>query len=563
MAIIFSNPHSLPNPHNGFCSKTLTFHSLRPPSLLPPHSTHLSVTDFIFSLNTTTTTTKTASLIDAITRHIIPYTDVKLLVRNLATSLHRKPISLTQGECAFIVSHNSSYLPIIYLSLFSIGVTVSPANPSSSIHELSRQIQICKPSIVFVSSQSVHKVLKINNKPNRIVVIESNEFESMMRTDQSVENEAKIDISQSDTAAILYSSGTTGNTKGVRLTHRNIISSIAGAMTAGRKLTSFVKNNRVCLCTVPYFHVYGFTLCIRMVASGESLVSMARFDMRVMVKAIEEFRVCNMAVAPPVVVAMVDGNNEGVVKGGDWSSMETVFSGGAPLTVAVIRKFKRRFPGVGLVQTYGLTETTGAISRVASPYESTIVGTVGRLIAHCEAKIVDPNTGASLPPMNHGELWVRGPSIMKGYVDDDKQGINAMVDSGRWLRTGDLCYFDNEGFLFVVDRLKELIKYKGYQVPPAELEHILHSHPDITEAAVIPYPDEKAGQVPIGFVVKRKGSTIDETQVKDYVAKQVGCTIQETKKSLFHRFNSKKCTWKGALGKLVRGLKNGNETCVI
>ncbi|KAJ0763371.1 putative AMP-dependent synthetase/ligase, ANL domain-containing protein [Helianthus annuus] len=113
--------------------------------------------------------------------------------------------------------------------------------------------------------------------------------------------------------------------------------------------------------------------------------------------------------------------------------------------------------------TYGLTETTGAISRVASPYESTIVGTVGRLIAHCEAKIVDPNTGVSLPPMNHGELWVRGPSIMKGYVDD-KQGIITMVDSDGWLRTGDLCFFNNEGFLFVVDRLKELIKYKGYQV---------------------------------------------------------------------------------------------------
>ncbi|KAM0003616.1 putative AMP-dependent synthetase/ligase, AMP-binding enzyme domain, ANL domain-containing protein [Helianthus debilis subsp. tardiflorus] len=100
-----------------------------------------------------------------------------------------------------------------------------------------------------------------------------------------------------------------------------------------------------------------------------------------------------------------------------------------------------------------------------------------------------------------------------------------MVDSDGWFRTGDLCFFDNEGFLFVVDRLKELIKYKGYQVPPAELEQILHSHPDIIEAAVIPYPDEAAGQVPMGFVVKRKGSTIDETQVKDYVAKQVDIFI--------------------------------------
>ncbi|GKD82141.1 4-coumarate--CoA ligase 9-like protein [Tanacetum coccineum] len=242
-----------------------------------------------------------------------------------------------------------------------------------------------------------------------------------------------------------------------------------------------------------------------MVAFGESLVSMAKFDLRVIVRLIEEFSVTHLAVAPPVVVALLDGNNERLVNEVNWKSLESVASGGAPITVAVIDKFKRRFPNVSLVQSYGLTETTGAIARGASPCESMILGTVGRLIANCEAKIVDPNTGVSLPPMNHGELLVRGPSIMKGYVVD-KEVNDIVVDSDGWFRTGDLCYFDNEGFLFV---------------PPAELEHILHSHPDITEAAVIPYPDEVAGQVPMGFVVRRKGSTIDEAQVKDFVAKQV------------------------------------------
>ncbi|KAJ0899999.1 putative AMP-dependent synthetase/ligase [Helianthus annuus] len=437
-----SNSHS----QNGFCSKTLTFRSLRPPSFLPPQATHLSVTDFIFSLLNTTTTTA-GSLIDATTRHRIPYTDVKLFVRNLAAALRQPPVSLTKGNCAFIISHNSSYLPILFLSLFSVGVTVSPANPASSISEISRQIRICKPVVIFATVESVRKVSE-SGFSNRIVVIESSEFESMMRADRSngsefSDVEIDVSVSQSDTAAILYSSGTTGNTKGVRLTHRNLISSVAGAITSRK--TRCCDSPAVYLCTVPYFHVYGFTFCVRMVACGESLVSGL------------------LAVAPPVVVALVDGNNERLVNGADWRSLDTVFSGGAPLTVAVIRKFKRRFQDVSLVQTYGLTETTGAISRVASPYESTIVGTVGRLIAHCEAKIVDPNTGVSLPPMNHGELWVRGPSIMKGYIDD-KQGINTMVDSDGWLRTGDLCFFNNEGFLFVVDRLKELIKYKGYQV---------------------------------------------------------------------------------------------------
>ncbi|PWA95214.1 AMP-dependent synthetase/ligase, AMP-binding enzyme C-terminal domain protein [Artemisia annua] len=216
----------------------------------------------------------------------------------------------------------------------------------------------------------------------------------------------------------------TGKTKGVKLSHRNLISTIVGAFY-GRKPRSS-SSPAVHLSTVPYFHAYGFTLCLRMVAFGESLVSIAKFDLGVMARLIE-FSVTHLAVAPPVVVALLDENNERLVNSVDWKS-----------------------------QSYGLTETTGEIARGASPCESMIPGTVGRLIANCEAKIVDPNTGVSLPTMNHGELLVRG------YVDD-KEVIATMVEEG-WFKTGDICYFDNEGFLFVVDQLKELIKYKNYQM---------------------------------------------------------------------------------------------------
>ncbi|CAH1433840.1 unnamed protein product [Lactuca virosa] len=509
-----SNSQLSINPQNGFCSKTQIYHSLRPPYPLPPQSTPFSITDFILSLPKTTTTTTGASIIDATTRRFIPYSDVPLLVRNLAASLRQPPLSLSNGACAFVICPNSANLPILYLSLFSLGVVVSPSNPASSIQEISRQLRLCKPAVAFATAESANKLLEVGF-PNPVVVIDSNEFESMMRTKPNG-SETKIEVLQSDTAAILYSSGTTGKIKGVKLTHRNMISTIAGA-NFGRQDRS---SPAVYLCTVPYFHIYGLGLCMRLVAFGESLVSMARFDLRLMLTSIEEFSVTHLASAPPVVVGLVDGDNDHLVNRTNWSSLENVLCGGASLTMAVIDKFKKRFPTVSLLQAYGLTETTGGVSRIAGPYESTIAGTVGRLIARCQAKIVDPNTGVGLPPMSHGELWLRGPFIMKGYVDD-KEVSDTMVDSDGWLRTGDLCYFDNEGFLFIVDRLKELIKYKGYQVPPAELEHILHTHPDITEAAVIPYPDEKAGQVPMGFVVRRKGSTINETQVKDFVAKQV------------------------------------------
>ncbi|KVI05766.1 AMP-binding, conserved site-containing protein [Cynara cardunculus var. scolymus] len=464
------SPSSI-NLQNGFCSKTRIYHSLRPPSPLPPLSSPFSITDFIFS-HLQTTVTPIASFIDATTRRRILYSDLQLLVRNLSVSLRQPPLSLSHGDCAFVISPNSSLLPILYLSLLSIGVAVSPSNPVSSVLEVSRQIRLCKPAVAFATAESAQKLLEVGFT-NPVVMIGSNEFESMMR-DEPNGGRPKTEVSQSDTAAILYSSGTTGKIKGVKLTHRNLISMIAGAIDGRRARLS----PAVYLSTVPLFHIYGFGLLLRLVAFGESMVSMRRFDLRLMLRSIEEFSVTNLAVAPPVVVALVDGKNGDLVDGINWKSIESVLCGGAPLTA------------------YGMTETTGGVSRVVGPYESTIVGTVGRLIAHCEAKIVDPNTGV-------------------GYVDDEEV-MDTMVESDGWLRTGDLCYFDNEGFLFVVDRLKELIKYRGYQVPPAELEHILHLHPDITEAAVIPYPDEEAGEVPMGFVVRRRGTTIDEAQVAPY-----------------------------------------------
>ncbi|GMP51759.1 hypothetical protein CsSME_00017864 [Camellia sinensis var. sinensis] len=186
--------------------------------------------------------------------------------------------------------------------------------------------------------------------------------------------------------------------------------------------------------------------------------------------------------------------------GHDLSSLEVVACSGAPLPNAVIERLKKRFPGVLVAQSYGLTESTGGVSRTMGPIESQILGSSGRLMPYCQAKIVDAETGISLPPFKHGELWVGGPYIMKGYVND-KEATAAIMDSEGCLRTGDICYFDNEGFLYVVDRLKELIKYKGYQVAPVELENLLQTHPHIVDAAVVPYPDEEAGQVPMAFVV--------------------------------------------------------------
>lgn len=345
--------------------------------------------------------------------------------------------------------------------------------------------------------------------------MDSDEFESLMETQSEKKEQEGIKVNLSDVATILYSSGTTGRVKGVASTHRNWAATIAGGMRPVRQFPM------VALCTAPLFHAYGLAISLRAIASGDCVVIMGgggTFNLRKMYKAVEEYRVTHVALTPPLIVTMV--KDAEVMSGYDLSSLEVIVCGGAHLSKSLIERLRKSLPKAQLAQSYGLTETAARVFGTMGPDESRIEGATGKLMANYEAKVVDPETGASLPPSKPGELWVRGATVMKGYVDDEK-ATAAVLDSEGWLRTGDLCYINNEGFMFFVDRIKELIKYKAYQVPPAELEHLLNSHPDVVEAAVVPFPDEEAGQVPAAFVVRRSGSDIDESQIKDFIAKQV------------------------------------------
>ncbi|KAJ6760880.1 LONG-CHAIN-FATTY-ACID--COA LIGASE [Salix purpurea] len=302
-------------------------------------------------------------------------------------------------------------------------------------------------------------------------------------------------------------------------------------------------------------------MSINMFSRGGTLVLMERFEFVHMLKYVERYRITYMPVSPPLIVAFV---KEDLTKKYDLSSLKTLGCGGAPLGKEVADAFKEKFPHVEIVQGYGLTETGGGATRTIGPEESSQLASVGRLSENMEAKIVDPETGEALGLGQRGELWLRGPTVMKGYVGDEKATAETLLPDG-WLKTGDLCYFDSEGFLYIVDRLKELIKYKAYQVigsyyhslycighvdcksnlnyqqccpaiifdyfqvPPAELEKLLQSIPEIADAAVIPYPDEEAGQIPMAYVVRKPGSNTTEGQIMDSIAKQVSfCIFFET-----------------------------------
>ncbi|XP_021775946.1 4-coumarate--CoA ligase-like 9 [Chenopodium quinoa] len=511
--------HSSIDPRNGYCSATKTFHTLRENPPLPPEITPLSITDYVFSLLHSNPDFSPSSpvLIDSATHHSLSYSDFLNRVDSLSHSLSNLRNSpLSCGGVAFILSPPSFHIPVLYFSLLSIGVIVSPANPLSTQSELTHLLQLAKPSVIFAVSSISSKVNSCSSDVP-VILLDSPEFESMLTYRVT---RPRVTIPQSNSAVILYSSGTTGRVKGVELTHRNFIALLAGLHHRRMKAIEEEEGNKtraISLFFLPLFHVFGFFMLLRAVAMAETLVLMARFDFEKMLETVERYRVTYMPVSPPLMVAFEKSE---LTKNYDLNSLEFLGCGGAPLGKEVALRFKARFPHVEIGQGYGMTETGGGAASTVGPEECERYGSVGRLQEHSQAKIVDPSTGEALPPGKEGELWLRAPTIMKGYVGD-KEATAATFHPDGWLKTGDLCYFDNDGYLYIVDRLKELIKYKAYQVAPAELERLLLSHPEIADAAVIAYPDEEAGEIPMAFVVCKPESSITASQVMDYVAKEV------------------------------------------
>uniref|UniRef100_A0A0E0CBN9 4-coumarate--CoA ligase n=1 Tax=Oryza meridionalis TaxID=40149 RepID=A0A0E0CBN9_9ORYZ len=540
---------------SGFCAATRIFHSTRAPGDLPPESLPMTAAAYAFSLLSSSTLPGRPALVDAATGIAVSYPSFLAAVRSLAGGLWCS-LGLRPGDVALVVAPSRLEVPVLDFALMSIGAVVSPANPASTPEEYAHQVALSRPVVAFAAPEVAAKL------PGhvRCVVIGSDEYGRLAAPDgRRAAAPAAVAVKQSDTAAVLYSSGTTGRVKAVAITHRNLIALMSLHADNREKVAREAAEAgeeppppAVTLLPIPLFHVFGFMMVLRSVSMGETSVLMERFDFIAALRAIERYRVTLLPAAPPVLVAMVKYEE---ARRRDLSSLLVIGIGGAPLGREVAEQFASVFPNVELVQGYGLTESSGAVAATVGPEESKAYGSVGKLGSHLQAKIVDPSTGEALGPGQRGELWVRGPIVMKGkfscerslisrYVGDD-EATAATVDSEGWLKTGDLCYFNEDGFLYIVDRLKELIKYKGYQVtaiaaqlvqnyihashlvkvvsqvPPAELEHILQSHPGIADAAVIPYPDEEAGELPMAFIVRQPGSNITKEQVMDYVAKQV------------------------------------------
>ncbi|MFT4043552.1 MAG: AMP-binding protein [Gordonia sp. (in: high G+C Gram-positive bacteria)] len=324
-------------------------------------------------------------------------------------------------------------------------------------------------------------------------------------------------------AALPYSSGTTGNPKGVMLSHTNLVANVAQI-----KPVQAMNADSVVIAVLPFFHIYGMTVLLNAALRTRArLVIMARFDLVEFLENIQNYKVTSAFIAPPVAVALA---KHPIVDNYDLSSLQSMVSGAAPLDDELGKAVATRL-NVHMLQGYGMSELSPVSHLI--PEDKSILGlpepplsSTGWPIPNTENKIVDPGTGTEVEVpaeglSETGELWVKGPNVMLGYLDNE-QATADTIDADGYLHTGDLAQVDSTGCVYIVDRLKELIKYKGYQVPPAELEALLLTHPAIADTAVIGVIEKESGEeIPKAFVVTQAGAELTESDVIEFVAAKV------------------------------------------
>ncbi|GHH03286.1 4-coumarate--CoA ligase family protein [Streptomyces rubradiris] len=459
------------------------------------------------------------ALIDGTDGTTLTYEQVDRFHRRLAAVL--AGTGVRKGDVLALHSPNTVAFPLAFYAATRAGATVTTAHPLATAEEFARQLRDSAARwIVTVSPllQTARRAAELAGGVREILVCDSAPgHRSLTDLLATTAPEPRIAIDPAEDIAVLpYSSGTTGTPKGVMLTHRQIATNLAqldSAVPAG-------PGDRV-LAVLPFFHIYGLTALMNgPLRKGATVVVLPRFDPETFLAAIDEHRVTGLYVAPPIVLALAKHPAVGRY---DLSCLKYVISAAAPLDARLARACSERLGLPPIGQAYGMTELSPGTHVVPlDRLREAPAGTVGRLVAGTEMRIVsldDPHR--DLGTGEPGEILIRGPQVMKGYLGRP-DATAALIDPDGWLHTGDVGHVDADGWLFVVDRVKELIKYKGYQVAPAELEALLLTHPGIADAAVIGARDEEGNEIPHAFVVRHPGADGPaEDEVLEFVAARV------------------------------------------
>ncbi|HEY7622638.1 MAG TPA: AMP-binding protein [Solirubrobacteraceae bacterium] len=436
------------------------------------------------------------ALIDGPSGRAYSHAETADAIRAAAGALAARGVG--KGDVVALCAPNSPEYAIAFHAVAALGAVVTTLNPTYTTDEIAFQLEhsgaralIGAPEMLDRARGAVDELYEIGDygEPGPVPA---------------------PGIDPDDLVALPYSSGTTGLPKGVMLSHRNLVANVLQS-----NAQQAVTEDDTLVGVLPFFHIYGLNVVMNAVLrNGATVVTMPRFDLEGYLKLVQEHRATKAHLVPPIVLALAKSP---LVERYDLSSLQLVNSGAAPLSAELAEAAAARV-GCPVVQGYGMTESSPVTHVTPADPARHRPGTIGPPVPNTECKIGELPGGRELEPGEEGEVCVRGPQVMRGYLDDP-DATAATVDAEGWLHTGDVGRADDDGYVVLVDRVKELIKYKGYQVAPAELEALLVEHPAVAEAAVIGRPDEEAGEVPVAFVALDGDATPEE--IRAYVAERV------------------------------------------
>lgn len=454
----------------------------------------------------------TPAFIDADTHREVTFAELRARVDSLSAGLSTR--GFEQGDVFAIYAPNLPEYPIAFHGVTSVGGVVTTINPLYTVEELTRQLDDTAAKFLLTVPPFADKAAEAADETavEEVFVLGESDVGTPFSALFDTETEPPdVDVEPDDLAVLPYSSGTTGLPKGVELTHRNLVANLC---QLSRLDPTELNADDVSVCVLPLYHIYGMTVLMNFhIREGATVVTVPNFELEPFLDTLEQHNVTVAYLVPPIILALAQ---KPVVEEYDLSSLSMINSGSAPLPEEVATTCADRLDCL-VKQGYGLTETSPVTHVAPRDPDRVKRGTVGPPVPNTECRIVDVETGEECGYGEEGEILVRGPQVMRGYHDRPEATANAFENG--WLRTGDLGVVDEDGYLSVIDRVKELIKYKGYQVAPAELEELLLDEPLVADAAVVPKPDKEAGEVPKAFVVS--DGDIDPETVRDSVAERV------------------------------------------
>jgi acyl-CoA synthetase (AMP-forming)/AMP-acid ligase II len=477
------------------------------------------------------------ALLDGATGRLMTYGQLDADVRRVAANLAQR--GFRKGDVLAIYSPNALEFVVPLLAAGLLGGAATTVNPLYTAAELTTQLRDAHAQLLFTVSSVLEKALEAAQRAavREVFVFDqalelapappggagaadveapttgtrTTSFAALLQGPASPVDQVAVDV-RDDVVALPYSSGTTGVAKGVMLTHRNLVANLVQMSQMG-----IVTEQDTVVGVLPFYHIYGITVILALgLANGATIVSLPRFDLVQFLATLQGRRVTVGFVAPPIALALA---KQPIVDQYDLTSLRVLMSAAAPLGKEIQEACAARLKCL-FIQAWGMTETSPDVTMEPLDPERLKPGAVGVCVPNSECKVVDLATGAELGPNEQGEVCARGPQIMKGYLNNPT-ATAAMLEADGWLHTGDIGFFDEDGHLYVVDRLKELIKYKGYQVAPAELEALLLTHPAVADAAVIPVPDEEVGEVPKALVALKPGASARPEELMAFVAGRV------------------------------------------